>query len=333
MNDFQGGPGTEELMEAVPILQEMNRLGSRKVPAGAPTGFVPARYAHYLDKARKSGDETAFRHYWEPCVILCLRDGLRSGDVFMPGSRRYADPATYLYTPEQWTPRQADYCRLVGKPSDPAEALERLLDDGERAWMALPLVAAERMLGALRFSFTRQREIEQDDALFLAALADQCTAAVMRALAYGREYDTVEALKRSLHPHSLPMVDGLTLALRRFPGSGHLRMGEDLFDAFPLHDGRVAAVVGEAMGKGIDAATRMGRSRIMVRALALFSPNGTAVLCNVVPGTVPLPGAGQSEHPAGRRSYPGTGGHSRSCHLHGGAGLPSSSRPNRNEST
>ena len=63
---------------------------------------MPARYADYLAKASKSGDETAFRHYWEMCTVLALRDGLRSGDVFVPGSRRYADPGTYLFTPEQW---------------------------------------------------------------------------------------------------------------------------------------------------------------------------------------------------------------------------------------
>ncbi|MED7930441.1 Tn3 family transposase [Nonomuraea sp. LP-02] len=107
------------------ILKEMNRLGGRKVPTGAPTGFVPAKYADYLAKARKSGEDTAYRHFWELCVILCLRDGLRSGDVFVPGSRRYADPATYLYTPEQWAPRRGEYCRLVGKPSNGADALEQ----------------------------------------------------------------------------------------------------------------------------------------------------------------------------------------------------------------
>ncbi|MCP2351849.1 DUF4158 domain-containing protein [Nonomuraea roseoviolacea] len=53
--DFQGGPGTGELMEAVAVLKEMNRLGGRKVPAGAPSGFVPTKYADYLAKARKSG--------------------------------------------------------------------------------------------------------------------------------------------------------------------------------------------------------------------------------------------------------------------------------------
>ena len=123
--DFKGGPGTTDLMAAVAILKTLNETGGRKVPADAPDSFVPARYADYLAKARKSGDDTAYRHYWELCVILGLRDGLRSGDVYVPGSRRYADPATYLYTPAQWKPRQAAYCRLVGKPARAADALEQ----------------------------------------------------------------------------------------------------------------------------------------------------------------------------------------------------------------
>ncbi|MEO7195939.1 MAG: Tn3 family transposase [Pseudonocardiaceae bacterium] len=121
--DFQGGPGMAELMAAVAIVKELNRLGGRKVPEDAPVSFVPGRYAEYLEKARKSGDDTAYRHYWELCVVLGLRDGLRSGDIFVPGSRRYADPSTYLFTPEQWAPRRGDYCKLVGKPAKAADAL------------------------------------------------------------------------------------------------------------------------------------------------------------------------------------------------------------------
>jgi Domain of unknown function (DUF4158) len=46
--DFQGGPGTADLIDAVEILKDLNRAGSRKVPAGSPVSFVPARYADYL---------------------------------------------------------------------------------------------------------------------------------------------------------------------------------------------------------------------------------------------------------------------------------------------
>ncbi|WP_345353889.1 Tn3 family transposase [Actinoallomurus liliacearum] len=123
--DFHGGPGTADLMNAVAMLKELNRVGGRKVPAGAPTSFVPARYADYLARARRDGDDTAFRHYWELCTVLALRDGLRSGDVFVPGSRRYADPGTYLFTPEQWEGRRAEFCQLVRKPAGAAEAIEQ----------------------------------------------------------------------------------------------------------------------------------------------------------------------------------------------------------------
>ncbi|MGK5553794.1 Tn3 family transposase [Actinomadura kijaniata] len=131
--DFQGGPGTADLMQAVAILKELNRVGGRKVPAWAPTSFVPVRYADYLAKARKAGDDTAFRHYWEMCAILALRDGLRSGDVFVPGSRRYADPGTYLFTPEQWEGRRAEFCHLVRRPPGAADALAQVKDELHQA--------------------------------------------------------------------------------------------------------------------------------------------------------------------------------------------------------
>ena len=69
-------------------------------PRRGSDGFVPARWRGYLDDALDAGDATAYRHYWELCVLFVLRDGLRTGDVYVPGSRRYADPAAYLLTRE-----------------------------------------------------------------------------------------------------------------------------------------------------------------------------------------------------------------------------------------
>jgi hypothetical protein len=71
----------------------------------------------------KAGNTGAYRHYWELCTLLALRDGLRTGDVFVPGSRRYSDPAAYLLTPEKWALHRAEFCQLVGKPADPTRAL------------------------------------------------------------------------------------------------------------------------------------------------------------------------------------------------------------------
>jgi hypothetical protein len=37
--------------------------------AEAPNGFVPARWRGYLNDALAAGDATAYRHYWELCVV------------------------------------------------------------------------------------------------------------------------------------------------------------------------------------------------------------------------------------------------------------------------
>jgi TnpA family transposase len=120
---FAGGVGTGELLRATSILAELYATGTRKVPPGAPTGFVPIKWAGYLAAATEAGDVTGHRHYWELCVLLALRDGLRSGDVFVPGSRRYADPASFLLTPQAWEPQRAEFCTLVGKPASATDAL------------------------------------------------------------------------------------------------------------------------------------------------------------------------------------------------------------------
>ncbi|HEX5877976.1 MAG TPA: hypothetical protein VF468_06605, partial [Actinomycetota bacterium] len=43
--------------------------------------------------------------------------------TFVPGSRRCADPAAHLLTPTAWAGQRQEFCHLVGKPADPAAAL------------------------------------------------------------------------------------------------------------------------------------------------------------------------------------------------------------------
>ncbi|WSY18711.1 Tn3 family transposase (plasmid) [Embleya sp. NBC_00896] len=139
---FSGGTAAAELLAAVKILREVNVTGARKVPDGAPTEFVPVRWRGYLDTAARAGSVTAYRHYWELCVLLALRDGLRTGDVFVPGSRRYSDPAAYLLTPAKWTDHRAQFCRLVGKPADAPTALAQVEDELHAALGELETVLA-----------------------------------------------------------------------------------------------------------------------------------------------------------------------------------------------
>jgi TnpA family transposase len=136
----------------VQILTDLYATGARKVPEAAPTGFVPARWAGYLATAAEAGDVIAYRRYWELCVLVGLRDGLRSGDVFVPGSRRYADPASFLLTAEQWAPARVEFCALVGKPAAAADALALAQTELHGALLDLEDQLARGDTGAVRLT-------------------------------------------------------------------------------------------------------------------------------------------------------------------------------------
>lgn len=121
--ELRGGDAAGDLLTAVDILRELYMRGGRNVPDGAPTSFVPSRWQGYLSAAKEDKNTIAYRHNWELCVLLALRDALRSGDVWVPGSRRYVDPTTILMPPQEWELARADYCALVGAHLTADEAL------------------------------------------------------------------------------------------------------------------------------------------------------------------------------------------------------------------
>jgi serine phosphatase RsbU (regulator of sigma subunit) len=104
---------------------------------------------------------------------------------------------------------------------------------------------------------------------FLAALADRAALALDNAAAYAREHRIALSLQRSLLPSRLPELDGLRLAARYEPGASGQLVGGDWYDVIAMPDGRVALVIGDVVGKGVEAAAFMGRMRTAVHAYTL----------------------------------------------------------------
>lgn len=84
-----------------------------------------------------------------------------------------------------------------------------------------------------------------------------------------REHRVVEALQRALLPQQLPEIPGLGLAARYVAGGAGVEVGGDWYDVIPLADGRVGLVIGDVVGRGLQAAAGMGQLRMAVRAYAL----------------------------------------------------------------
>ena len=86
MFEFRGAPVTRPLLEALDVLRTMNRTGARKVPVGAPLAFVPPRWARSIGTG-----ENIDRRFYEFCALSELKNRLRAGDLYVPGSRQFRD--------------------------------------------------------------------------------------------------------------------------------------------------------------------------------------------------------------------------------------------------
>jgi anti-anti-sigma factor len=90
--------------------------------------------------------------------------------------------------------------------------------------------------------------------------------------------DLVEQAQLSLLPPSLPLLPDLRLSGSYHRATSARAAGGDWYDAVPLGSGRVALVVGDAVGHGVPAAGAMSRLRGAMRSSALRDPSPGAVM-------------------------------------------------------
>ena len=88
-----------------------------------------------------------------------------------------------------------------------------------------------------------------------------------RAAAYEREHAIAESLQRSLlsRPPS-ESLGGLTVETFYRPARAEAQVGGDFYDIFVLEEGKVALVVGDISGKGLQAASRTAEAKYTLRA-------------------------------------------------------------------
>jgi anti-anti-sigma factor len=83
------------------------------------------------------------------------------------------------------------------------------------------------------------------------------------------ERRVAHTLQRSMLTTQLPEVDGVELAVRYLPGTRQTEVSGDWYDVIPLPDGRVGVVIGDVVGRGIEAAATMSQLRTALRAYAI----------------------------------------------------------------
>ncbi|MEU4491599.1 SpoIIE family protein phosphatase [Streptomyces purpurascens] len=146
---------------------------------------------------------------------------------------------------------------------------ERMRHFGFHSVLAVPMRARGLTLGVATFSrHRRPQRFEQDDLLLGQEITARAAVCIDNARRYTRERDTSLTLQSNLLPQHLPEQAALDVASRYLPASARAGVGGDWFDVIPLSGARVALVVGDVVGHGIQASATMGRLRTAVRTLA-----------------------------------------------------------------
>ncbi|MFW9620770.1 MAG: Tn3 family transposase, partial [Macromonas sp.] len=94
---LRAAPAAQDLLDAIGVLRGMNVDNARKVPLNAPTDFIKPRWQRLV-----MTDAGIDRRYYELCALSELKNALRSGDIWVQGSRQFKDFEDYLVPPEKF---------------------------------------------------------------------------------------------------------------------------------------------------------------------------------------------------------------------------------------
>ncbi|MFI1988430.1 SpoIIE family protein phosphatase [Actinoplanes sp. NPDC020271] len=142
--------------------------------------------------------------------------------------------------------------------------------DGDRlGCTVLPITARGRVLGTLSLRMAAYRRGAEAERAFLVDLADRAGLALENARLYEQERAIARSLQRSLLATDVPSGDPRFALETHYQAAGRdLEVGGDWFDAFLITPNRLAVVVGDVVGRGLEAASTMGQLRSAIRALA-----------------------------------------------------------------
>jgi serine phosphatase RsbU (regulator of sigma subunit) len=152
------------------------------------------------------------------------------------------------------------------------ELLAPFLRRGSSA-VIVPIVASGEVIAALTLvALDPATTFDAETVDTLRSLAAQAALAIDNARLYQQQSGFADAMQRSLLPSAPPVLPGVEVG-SVYESSARLDVGGDVYDYTTLPDGRLAVVVGDVTGKGIDAAADMAMTKFVFRSLAREHPD------------------------------------------------------------
>ncbi|MDX6332524.1 MAG: hypothetical protein QOI83_4907 [Streptomycetaceae bacterium] len=151
-----------------------------------------------------------------------------------------------------------------------------------RSMLVVPLKARNVVLGFMILLRHAERPVFNDmDRVTGAELAARAGLVLDNARMYTYQENVADTLQDSMLPQITPRMPGCDVATRYLPGTRLGRVGGDWFDTIKLPGSRLALVVGDVMGHGLNSAAMMGQLRTAVQTMAALDMAPDQLLRNL----------------------------------------------------
>lgn len=292
----------EQLAEV--MVPEFADLAAVDLTESVLVGEEPARFTHSVQLRRVAAASADGR--WPPELHprgTTLRMSRRHGDYLQAGS------------PVVMSDLESLRERLVQDP-DMARAV---LAQRATSMMVVPLNARGLVLGSMVLWRLGDRlRFGPGDAALGEEIGSRAALGMDSARRYTREHRTAEALQRSLLPLSVVEVSAAETVGLYVPAATTAGIGGSWFDVIALSSARIALVVGDVVGHGLEATASTGRLRTAVQTLSDLDMAPEELLSHLDDLVVRLAAveqgeSGPPEEPAGAERALGGGVYGSTC--------------------
>ena len=167
---------------------------------------------------------------------------------------------------------------LLRESAKDEEHYELLKQVGMRSAIAAPMFDGEELLGILYFITTEEsRRLTESDVEVAKELARRARVAIENSRLFEERSRAARTLEQALRPPPLPEIPGWRLATMYEPASAGGLVGGDFYDAFPVGGGWML-VIGDVVGRGIDAAGMTAMARYTLRTAGAMTGDPQAAL-------------------------------------------------------
>ena len=115
--DIRSGTEDTDLLEALGFILSYRDSRKRTVPYQIDLDFMTDRWLNYIE-TKEDGIKVLKRRELEIAVLFYVADTLKSGDLYVAGSEKYADYRKQLLPWSECEKLLDDYCKSVGLPNN-----------------------------------------------------------------------------------------------------------------------------------------------------------------------------------------------------------------------